>query len=85
MAWLLSALQAVLAGLMFSWFGVPSPWFWAFVAGVFAFVPVLDAIVLWLPAAVYLGLEGRWGEALVVAGLGSYWSAESRIFFIQCW
>ena len=27
--------------------------------------------VLWLPAAVYLGLEGRWGEALVVAALGS--------------
>jgi len=27
--------------------------------------------VLWLPAAVYLGLEGRWGEALGVAALGS--------------
>jgi predicted PurR-regulated permease PerM len=67
----LSALQALLGGLMFSWFGVPSPWFWAFLAGVFAFVPVLDAIVLWLPAAVYLGLEGRWGEALGVAALGT--------------
>jgi predicted PurR-regulated permease PerM len=67
----LSALQAVLGGLMFWWFGVPSPWFWALVAGMFAFVPVLDAIVLWLPAAVYLGLEGRWGEALGVAGLGT--------------
>jgi AI-2E family transporter len=33
---------------------------------------VLDAIVLWLPAAVYLGLEGRWGEALGVAGLGTF-------------
>jgi len=67
----LSALQGVLGGLMFCWFGVPSPWFWAFVAGVFAFVPVLDAVVLWLPAAVYLALEGRWGEALGVAGLGT--------------
>jgi predicted PurR-regulated permease PerM len=67
----LSALQALFGGLMFCWFGVPSPWFWALVAGVFAFVPVLDAIVLWLPAAVYLGLEGRWGEALGVAGLGT--------------
>jgi predicted PurR-regulated permease PerM len=68
----LSALQALLGGLMFCWFGVPSPWFWALVAGMFAFVPVLDAIVLWLPAAVYLGLEGRWGEALGVAGLGTF-------------
>ena len=67
----LSALQAVLGGLMFWWLGVPSPWFWALVAAVFAFVPVVDTFVLWLPAAAYLGLEGRWGEALGVAALGS--------------
>jgi predicted PurR-regulated permease PerM len=67
----LSALQGMLGGLMFWWLGVPSPWFWALVAALFAFVPVLDTFVLWLPAAVYLGLEGRWGEALGVAALGS--------------
>ena len=66
-----SALQGVLGGLMFTWFGVPCPWFWALVAALFAFVPVLDMVILWLPAAVYLGLEGRWGEALVAATLGS--------------
>src|SRR5271157_1859985 len=67
----LSALQGVLGGVMFSWLGIPSPWFWALVAAVFAFVPVVDTFVLWLPAAVYLGLEGRWGAALGVAALGS--------------
>ncbi len=67
----LSALQGVLGGLMFWYLGIPSPWFWALVAGLFAFVPVVDTLVLWLPAAVYLGLEGRWGEGLVVAGIGS--------------
>ncbi len=67
----LSALQGVLGGLMFWCVGVPSPWFWALVAALFAFVPVLDTFVLWLPAAVYLGLEGRWGEALGVTALGS--------------
>jgi predicted PurR-regulated permease PerM len=67
----LSALQGVLGGLMFWWLGIPSPWFWALVAAIFAFVPVVDTFVLWLPAAVYLGLEGRWGEALVAAALGS--------------
>jgi predicted PurR-regulated permease PerM len=67
----LSALQGMLGGLMFWWLGVPSPWFWAQVAAVFAFVPVADTFVLWLPAAVYLGLEGRWGETLGVAALGS--------------
>ncbi len=67
----LCVLQGLLGGLMFCWLGVPSPWFWALVAAVFAFVPVVDTFVLWLPAAVYLGLEGRWGEALGVAALGS--------------
>src|SRR6185369_774353 len=67
----LSALQGLLGGLMFWWLGVPSPWFWALVAALFAFVPVIDAFVLWLPAAVYLGFEGRWGEALGVAAIGS--------------
>jgi predicted PurR-regulated permease PerM len=67
----LSVLQGLLGGLMFCLLGVPSPWFWALVAAVFAFVPVLDTFVLWLPAAVYLGLEGRWGGALGVAALGS--------------
>jgi predicted PurR-regulated permease PerM len=67
----LSALQGLLGGLMFWSLGVPSPWFWALVAAVFAFVPVVDTLVLWLPAAVYLGLEGRWIQALIVAALGS--------------
>jgi predicted PurR-regulated permease PerM len=67
----LSALQGALGGLMYWWLGIPSPWFWATVAAAFAFVPVVDTFVLWLPAAVYLGLEGRWGDALGVAGLGS--------------
>lgn len=66
-----SALQGGLGGLMFTWFGVPAPWFWALIAALFAFVPVLDMVILWLPAAVYLGLEGRWGEALIAAALGS--------------
>ena len=67
----LSVLQGVLGGLMFWWLGVPSPWLWATVAAIFAFVPVVDTFVLWLPAAIYLGLEGRWGEALGVAVLGT--------------
>jgi tripartite ATP-independent transporter DctM subunit len=44
---------------------------WALLMAAFAFVPVIDILVLWLPAAVYLGLEGRWGEALGLAGLGT--------------
>src|SRR4029453_14385335 len=81
----LCVLQGLLGGLMFWWLGVPSPWFWALVAAVFAFVPVVDTFVLWLPAAVYLGLEGRWGEALVVPGLGSLLVPAMRDFLFSAW
>jgi predicted PurR-regulated permease PerM len=67
----LSALQGVLGGLMYWLLGIPSPYFWALVMAAFAFVPVVDTIVVWIPAVVYLGLEGRWAAGLVVAGLGS--------------
>ena len=67
----LFALQGVFGGLMFWWFGVPVPWFWALVAAAFAFVPVVGTFILWLPAAVFLALEGRWSEALGVAALGA--------------
>jgi predicted PurR-regulated permease PerM len=65
----LSALQGALGGLMYWGLGIPSPWFWALAAAAFACVPVVDTFVLWLPAGVYLGLEGRWADALGVAGL----------------
>jgi predicted PurR-regulated permease PerM len=67
----LSALQGAMGGLMYWLLGIPSPYFWALVMAAFAFVPVVDTIVVWLPAALYLGLEGRWAVGLVVAGLGS--------------
>lgn len=67
----LSVVQGVLGGLLYWALGVPSPCFWALVMALFAFVPVLDTIVIWVPAGVYLGLEGRWAEATVVAGLAS--------------
>src|SRR5262249_43530631 len=67
----LSALQGVLGGLLYWWLGVPSPCFWALLMAALAFVPVLDTLIIWLPAAAYLGLEGRWGQAVGVAGLAS--------------
>ena len=67
----LSALQGLLGGVLYWWLGVPTPCFWALVMAALAFVPVVDTLVIWVPAAVYLGLEGRWGEALGVAGVAS--------------
>ncbi|MBB5751976.1 AI-2E family transporter [Prosthecomicrobium pneumaticum] len=59
--------QGALGGLMFWWLGLPAPLLWGVVMGLFAIVPVLGAFVVWLPAAIFLALEGRWADGLVMA------------------
>ena len=38
--------------------------------GLLAVVPVLGAFVVWIPAALFLALEGSWGKALLLAVWG---------------
>ena len=61
-----SAAQGVLGGLMFWWLGLPAPLLWGVVMGLLAVVPVLGAFVVWIPAALFLALEGSWGKALIL-------------------
>jgi predicted PurR-regulated permease PerM len=35
-----------------------------------AVVPVLGAFVVWVPAAIFLALEGNWGKAAILTGWG---------------
>ena len=64
---LVSALQGLLGGLMFWWLGLSAPLLWGLVMAVLAVVPVLGAFVVWVPACLWLMLEGSWGKALVLA------------------
>lgn len=61
-----SAVQGLLGGLMFWWLGLPVPLLWGVVMGLLAVVPVLGAFVVWIPAALFLALEGSWGKALIL-------------------
>jgi predicted PurR-regulated permease PerM len=62
-----SAVQGTLGGLMFWWLGLPAPALWGLVMGALAVVPVLGAFVVWVPAALFLALDGSWGKALILA------------------
>jgi predicted PurR-regulated permease PerM len=66
-----AAVQGTLGGLMFWWLGLPAPLLWGLVMGLLAVVPVLGAFVIWIPAALFLALDGSWGKALVLAFWGS--------------
>ena len=65
-----SAVQGLLCGLMFWWLGLPAPLLWGVVMGLLAVVPVLGAFVIWIPAALFLALEGSWGKALILTVWG---------------
>lgn len=64
--------QGLLGGLMFWWLGLPAPLLWGLVMALLAVVPVLGAFIVWIPAALFLAIEGEWVKALVLAGWGMF-------------
>jgi len=61
-----SSVQGLLGGLMFWWLGLPAPLFWGVVMALLAVVPVLGTFLVWVPAALFLALEGSPGKALIL-------------------
>ena len=60
------AAQGLLGGLMFWWLGLPAPLLWGVAMAVLSLVPVVGASVVWVPAALFLALDGSWGRALIL-------------------
>jgi len=63
--------QGALGGLMFWLLGLPGALLWGVVMAILALVPVLGAFVVWVPAALFLAIEGSWGKALLLTGWGT--------------
>lgn len=61
-----SAVQGLLGGLIFWWLGLSAPLLWGVVMALMAVVPVLGAFLVWIPAALFLAVEGSWGKALIL-------------------
>jgi predicted PurR-regulated permease PerM len=66
----MAILQGFLGGLMFWFLGLTAPWFWGIVMAVLSFVPVLGPFLVWLPAALFLALDGSWIKAITLAVWG---------------
>jgi predicted PurR-regulated permease PerM len=65
-----SAVQGALGGLMFWILGLPAPVVWGFTMAILSLVPVLGAFLVWIPAALFLALEGSWTKAIVLTVWG---------------
>ncbi len=66
-----AAVQGVLGGLMFWWLGVPAALLWGVVMALLSMVPLLGAFVVWVPAALFLLIQGSWVKALILTAWGA--------------
>jgi predicted PurR-regulated permease PerM len=61
-----AGVQGLLGGLMFWWLGLPAPLLWGTVMALLAVVPVFGAFIVWIPAVLFLALDGSWGKAVIL-------------------
>lgn len=67
---LTATLQGVTGGLMFWLLGLPAPVLWGVVMTALGIIPILGAVLVWAPAAVYLATADRWGAAAALVAWG---------------
>ncbi len=69
---LLTALiQGALVGVSFAIVGLPSPVVFGVVAAAFSLLPLGGTAIVWLPAAIVLAVQSRWGAAIFMAVWGA--------------
>jgi predicted PurR-regulated permease PerM len=67
----IAVIQGVLGGLAFWALGLPSALLWGVVMIFLSMIPMAGAFIVWVPAAIYLGLTGHWVSALILTVWGA--------------
>ncbi len=57
-------IQGVIGGVVFSIFGLTSPFLWGVIMGLLAFLPIIGIGMVFIPAAIFLFLKGRIGASI---------------------
>jgi predicted PurR-regulated permease PerM len=65
-----AAVQGLIGGLTFALLGVSGYVLWGVMMFLLAFLPLVGATLVWLPAAVWLALSGSLGKGIVLAVVG---------------
>lgn len=65
-ALLIAAIQGALGGLAFAITGLTAPVFVAVLIAFCSIIPVVGSALIWVPAALWLGVNGHWGKALLI-------------------
>ena len=67
---LTALVQGTLLGIGFAIAGLPSPLLFGVLGVLFALVPVVGTAIMWVPAAIWLLIQGESGYALFMTGWG---------------
>ena len=65
-----AVILGILVGLGFLVVGLRDPMFWGVVSAVLAFLPLVGAALVWIPAVIALALDHSYGRAVFLALLG---------------
>ncbi|MDH5202988.1 MAG: AI-2E family transporter [Nitrospirota bacterium] len=64
--------QGTIAGAGFYFIGISNPVFWGFATSIASFIPLLGASVIWVPATVYLFIQGALLKGVALALIGIF-------------
>jgi predicted PurR-regulated permease PerM len=67
-----AVVQGILIGIAFAIVGLPSPLVFGVLAALAALVPMAGTPVVWIPAAIVLAAQGRWGATLFIVLWGAF-------------
>jgi predicted PurR-regulated permease PerM len=68
---IIAIIQGVLMGIVFWIAGVGSPAIWGLVTAILSLIPILGAVLVWLPVGVFLLLTGDFWQAFFVLAAGA--------------
>ena len=66
-----AVVQGALGGVMFWILGLPAPILWGSIMAVLAILPLFGAALVWVPAALFLAIDGDWGKAILLTAWGT--------------
>lgn len=67
----IALLEGLVGGIAFWSVGLPSAVLWGTIMAILAYLPLVGAGLVWMPAAAYLVWQGTYGKALVLVGFGA--------------
>ena len=66
----IALLEGLVGGTAFWLVGLPAPVLWGAIMAILAYLPLVGAGLVWIPAAAYLMWQGAYGKAIILVGFG---------------